>query len=323
MTKETLPLKLNTALDYADPEVRRVLKSTIAFDATSAEFDMFIAFCQSTGLNPYKKEIWFIKTKGYTKKDGTKTPDRVQIMTGINGFYAIANEHPMYDGMEEVRIERGPKNNIIRAKATVWRKDRRFPSVGVAEWDEYFPGPNQYGKPGIWETKPSMMLSKVAESIALRKAFPQQLNGLHTAEEMPIEYSVEHKTNEGVEIQSPKPLKESKRQKQESINLDTGEVTEIKLDSKLEEDMPDFLKDLPSIDDLAKESEMESLANPNLNYEGRNYRYELDPSLPEDMDSKQIDFLRKNDFVYDIETDCWYSDQFVEKMKNKIVGPKK
>lgn len=198
----TKELTLTTGLDYSDRAVLQTLRQTIAADATEAEFQMFVAFCQSTGLNPYKKEIWFIKTKGYTKRDGTRVDPKVQMMTGINGFYAIANKHPAYDGMAEPDFEERD-GRPVKCTVRVWRKDRRFPSVGVARWEEYFPGTTKYGN-SIWETKPFVMLGKVAESIALRKAFPQELNGLYTQEEMPSEYAAP------VLVEAPKAVEPAK-----------------------------------------------------------------------------------------------------------------
>jgi len=211
-----------TTLDYNDNKVLQTIQETIAVEATPPELQMFIQFCQSTGLNPLKKEVWFIKTKGYTRKDGSKVDGKVQIMTGINGFYSIANNHPQYDGMEEVEFGENEKGEIIWAKAKVWRKDRRFPSVGVADWAEFFPGTTEKGN-SLWETKPRVMLAKVAESIALRKAFPQELNGMYTAEEMPAEYARREPVNV-VQVEPPKlpPLVRT-------VDADTGEVTEKRL----------------------------------------------------------------------------------------------
>lgn len=156
-------------------ENKKLLLNTVAKGATEAEFLMFLEFCKSTGLNPYKKEIWFIKTdKG------------VQMMTGINGFLAIANRNPNYDGMEVSIDEQDGK--LISATAKVYRKDRRYPSCATVYFNEYFK-PTKFGN-GMWEKMPKMMLQKVAKSVALREAFPQELGGLYIQEEMPSEYSV-------------------------------------------------------------------------------------------------------------------------------------
>lgn len=172
-------------IDYNDPKMVATLKATVALGATDEEFAMFAGLCKSTGLNPFKREVWFIKTKGYRKRDGTEVPPRVQIMTGVNGFVAIANSHPQFDGIE-TEVERGKDGLPIKAVAKVWRKDRKLPSVAEALWVEYYK-PNSNGHKGTWEQMPSVMLAKCAKSLALREAFPQELNGLNTQEEMDAE----------------------------------------------------------------------------------------------------------------------------------------
>lgn len=162
-------------------ENKKLLLNTVAKGATETEFLMFLEFCKSTGLNPFKKEIWFVKTA-----------QGVQMMTGINGFLTIANNHPQFDGMEVSLDEQDGK--LISATAKVFRKDRKYPSCATVYLNEYFK-PSKYGN-GMWEKMPRVMLQKVAKSVALREAFPQELNGMYTQEEMPPEYS----------IQGPKPF---------------------------------------------------------------------------------------------------------------------
>ena len=153
-------------------EDRNLLLATVAKGATEAEFQMFLEFCKSTGLNPFKKEIWFIKTGA-----------GVQMMTGINGFLTIANNHPQFDGMT-VKIDE-QDGKLVSATCTVYRKDRKYPSEATVYYSEY-----AKNSP-IWRTMPRMMLQKVAKSVALREAFPQELGGMYTQEEMPAEYSIE------------------------------------------------------------------------------------------------------------------------------------
>lgn len=154
-------------------EDRNLLLATVAKGATESEFQMFLEFCKSTGLNPFKKEIWFIKTGA-----------GVQMMTGINGFLTIANNHPQFDGMT-VKIDE-QDGKLVSATCTVYRKDRKYPSEATVYYAEY-----AKNSP-IWRTMPRMMLQKVAKSVALREAFPQELNGMYTQEEMPAEFSLEN-----------------------------------------------------------------------------------------------------------------------------------
>lgn len=168
---------LPTTIDYSDSQIIETLRNTVAVGATASELALFIEYCKSTGLNPFKKEIWFIKEP----KTG-----RLQMMTGINGFWTLANSFDAFDGAETGMIDANGQwvksvsgNDFIGAWCRVYRKDRRIPMEGEALLADYRKGF------GLWQSAPRIMIKKVAESIALRKAFPQQLNGLYTSEEMP------------------------------------------------------------------------------------------------------------------------------------------
>ena len=158
----------NSSLD------EKLLRESIAKNATDIEFRTFIEFCRATGLNPFKREIWFIKTGS----------QQVQMMTGIAGFLSIANRHPQFDGLT-VRINE-QDGKLVSATCTVYRKDRKYPSEATVYYEEY-----AKNSP-IWRTMPRMMLQKVAKSVALREAFPQELGGMYTQEEMPTEFYLEN-----------------------------------------------------------------------------------------------------------------------------------
>lgn len=121
-----LPAIQNQSIDYSNAKMLETIKNTVAVGATDAELEMFIALCRSTGLNPFKKEIWFIKVKGYQRKNGSWADDRVQVMTGINGFFQIANRHPQFDGMEEPEFQEDANGRPIKCTVRVHRKDRKI-----------------------------------------------------------------------------------------------------------------------------------------------------------------------------------------------------
>jgi hypothetical protein len=95
-----------------------------------------------------------------------------------------------------------PNNNFLGAWCRVYRKDRKYPMEAEAMMADYDSGV------GLWKFKPRIMITKVAESIALRKAFSQQLGGLYTQEEMPAAYAAPQGTIE-------------------TVNVKTGEVKEV------------------------------------------------------------------------------------------------
>lgn len=178
-------------IDFNNREMIDTLKATVAQGLSDQEFKLFAEFCKSTRLNPFKREIWAIKAG-----------NRLQLMTGINGFFAIANSHPQFDGLE-CDIETDEKGIPTKAVARAHRKDRKFPAVGIALLRE------SKGASPIWNTQPSVMLSKVAKARALREAFPQEMGGLYTDDEMPAQYTQPTKLEEVVKPADALPVDNS------------------------------------------------------------------------------------------------------------------
>lgn len=162
-----------------------VLKDTVAKGLTNSEFAMFMEFCKATKLNPFKREIWAIKPRPYRAKDGNQVQPPMQLMTGFNGFLAIANAHPMFDGMTS-EIVKNDDGTIDYATATVYRKDRKIPITSKVFFKEFYK-PGFSGKESTWDKQPSVMILKVAKSHALRESFTQELGGLYSQEEMGAE----------------------------------------------------------------------------------------------------------------------------------------
>lgn len=179
MTNELLKI------DWKDAAMVKTMRETVAKGATDEEFKLFCAIAQSTGLNPFLKQIWFIKPNPYTNKQGVKIYPPAQIMTGIDGYRAIANTHPAYDGTI-IKTARDSAGKIISCYVEVHRKDRKLPATAEVFFREYYkPGFN--GKESIWDKNGSVMIEKVGESLAMRRAFPLEVGSIRTFEEMGID----------------------------------------------------------------------------------------------------------------------------------------
>jgi len=152
-----------------DNEQVQLIKKQIAPNANDNELKLFLYQAQRTGLDPLTRQIYCIHRGG-----------KMTIQTSIDGFRVIAERSGDYAGQDEpIFIESDGK--IISCKVTVYRfkGEQRYPaSVGIAYMSEF-----NAGGP-MWTKMPHTMLSKCAEAVALRKAYPQDLSGLYTSDEM-------------------------------------------------------------------------------------------------------------------------------------------
>ena len=164
------------ALSNWDSSQIEIIKSQIAKNCTDAELSLFGQVCQRTGLDPFSRQIYAISRGG-----------KMSIQTSIDGFRTIAARSGLYGGsMTEWCGEDGAWYDVwlqskppAAAKTTVYRIGSPMPFVAVARYGAYEQSNNQ-----IWRKMPDLMLGKCSESLALRKAFPAELSGLYTADEM-------------------------------------------------------------------------------------------------------------------------------------------
>ena len=144
--------------------------------APRATVEAFLAHCQRTGLDPIARQIYAICRKG-----------RWGIQVSIDGARLIAERSGKYAGQTPVEwtgdgqtwtqvwLDRQPP---AAARVGVHRSDFREPLYAVANFSAYAAGGP------MWDKMPALMIGKCAEMLALRKAFPQDLSGLYSTEEM-------------------------------------------------------------------------------------------------------------------------------------------
>lgn len=170
----------NTDIITFDDDKVGLIKRTIAKDATDDELALFLHQAQRTGLDPLARQIYF-------QKYNTRNGPQIAIITGIDGYRLVAVRTGLYAGNDapefEGRINYQGNDVPAKASVTVYRivGNRRCAFTASVYWNEYCPAPP---KDYQWKKMPHVMLAKCAEAAALRKAFPADLSGVYTQEEM-------------------------------------------------------------------------------------------------------------------------------------------
>ena len=150
---------------------KKLIKEQIAPDATPEELQLFLMMAHRTRLDPLLQQLYFIKY-------GQGSRARVSYVTSIDGYRIIAHRTKQFAGIDEPKYQMNNSGQLESCTITVYRKDSERGFSATVYFKEYNTNMN------LWAKMPMTMIAKVAEAHALRKAFPQDLSGVYTTDEM-------------------------------------------------------------------------------------------------------------------------------------------
>lgn len=157
-----------------------LVKDVYAKNATDDELALFLRTANRLGLDPTARQIYLVKRWDGGLKREVATPQ-----VSIDGFRVIADRTDKYVPGREATFEyEGEQLKSATAYIKKFVGGEWHEISSTAYYSEYVQKTKE-GKPNsMWQKMPHLMLAKCAESLVLRKAFPAELSGIYTSEEM-------------------------------------------------------------------------------------------------------------------------------------------
>lgn len=234
------------------PDQVAALKQLGVDQATDGDLSVFFHQAKQTGLDPFAKQIYMIGRNA--KLDDGSWGKKYTIQTGIDGYRLIARraakkerESLGYgdtlwcgeDGQwRDVWLAR---THPSAAKVTVIRDGQPF--AAVALWNEYVQTTRDGNPNTMWSKMGANQLAKCAEALALRKAYPQDLSGIYTSEEMGQTENVDHVSLPAhapvnrPQNRRPSSISEALEATADPITLDVDSVLDAMAKTSVENDL--------------------------------------------------------------------------------------
>jgi len=172
------------------PEETALIHRTFMAEASKDDLALFIATCERTGLDPFARQI--MASSRNVNKNGQWVTVWTWLVT-IDGLRKIAVDSGDYEGQEgpwwcgkdgvwhEVWTQPTP---CFAAKVLVHRKGFRTGLSGIAKYESYVQKKKDGNPNNVWQNLGDHMTAKCAEALALRRAYPNEMAGLYTSDEM-------------------------------------------------------------------------------------------------------------------------------------------
>lgn len=166
------------AIHQMTPEKRELLKRTVCKGASDDELDFALARAAHMGLDPFNGEVTFYKQSA---KEGDRWVQQLVMVPTIKGARTVAERSGDYDGQEgpwwcgedgiwhDVWLDKDPPR---AAKIQVFSKKLSRPITQVVRFSSFAKYTKEGRLQGLWAAMPDHMIAKVAETHALRRAFP-------------------------------------------------------------------------------------------------------------------------------------------------------
>ena len=166
---------------FDEEHLARIENLCQANNLTRDEFDLFLFTARQRRLDPLKNQVCAVK-----RWSGRDRREVMTVQTTIDGFRVIASRTGKLAGMSDVTYVYNDDGSVFSASITVYRltAGERCPYTATAFFDEYCATTKQGDPTRFWSKMGRHMIGKCAEALCLRKAFPEELSGLYTSDEM-------------------------------------------------------------------------------------------------------------------------------------------
>lgn len=207
-------------VDFTNAQLA-LIRKTVAADTNKDEFELFAHTAKHLRLDPLRRQIYAFV---YNKNNAAKRKmsiivgiDGFRTIADRTGNYRPDEDEPTFEIDPALKSQSNPAG-IVKATVRVWKHSHGawHKVTASAFWDEYAPlkegwsetvetqqgtwpdgNPKMVSKPapgatrtmtldtsGQWGKMPRVMLAKVAEALALRKAWPDDFSNVYAAEEV-------------------------------------------------------------------------------------------------------------------------------------------
>ena len=182
---------MSNIVPYFSDDQLNIIRNKICFGASEDEVAVFIAICKRTTLDPFARQIYMVERRFKDRQGNWQT--KYEAQSSIDGFRVVAERSGSYEGQlgpfwcgkdgkwVDVWLSNEPP---VAAKVGLLKTKFKEPLWAIAKWTSYCQT-NSSGQPTkMWAKMPDLMLAKCAEALAIRRAFPNDLSGLYTSDEM-------------------------------------------------------------------------------------------------------------------------------------------